>query len=86
VSSRILCTSDDLFWYIAVNNVLFGIDYVFVWNSSPLKCLVFVYCTGKGSCDGPIPRPGVSNRVSVSPCMCVCLCVIGWNSNHLHLL
>ena len=34
-------------------------------------------CTGRGLCDGPIPRPGESYRV------CVCVCVIKRNNKTL---
>jgi hypothetical protein len=57
-----------------VNNVLFGIDYVFVWNP-PWKCLVFI-------CVVQVEGPAMSRfLVQEFPIeflfvlVCVCVCV-----------
>jgi hypothetical protein len=49
-------------------------------------CLEFCVLSGRGLCDGPIPRPGDSYRLFVCVCVCVSLRVIKCNSSPLHLL
>jgi hypothetical protein len=57
------------------------------WVRIPPGAWMFVSCTvflssGRGLCDGPIPRPDESY-----PMWCVCLSVIKWKiKNPLHLL
>jgi hypothetical protein len=50
------------------------------WMSVSCECCVL---SGTGLCDGPIPRPEKSYRVSV--CVCVCHSTIKCNKKPLHL-
>jgi len=59
------------------------------WMSVAFECRVL---SGRGPCDGPIPRPEESYRgrvvyvcACVGVCVCVSLSVIRCNSNPLHL-
>ena len=65
-----------------------GCSLAGIARSNPARAWVSVTCdycmlSGRGLCNGPIPRPEESNRVYV--CVCVLLSVIIYNSNSLHL-
>jgi hypothetical protein len=51
------------------------------WMSVSSECCV----SGKGLCDGPIPRPKNSYRVCLRAYVCVSFSVINSNDNPLHL-